>query len=72
MKFVYIIFLSLFTIACSGDNEETQTPKKNTTTIEKKSVQPLSNPAKPSNDRISGSGAPRISGAPSSSHFSGQ
>jgi hypothetical protein len=74
MKFILIIFLSLLTFACSGEVEKNQAPKSKSTRTENIPSNPLpahSQPNQPE-EHISGGGEPHISGAPSSSHISGQ
>jgi len=74
MKIILIVFLSLLAFACSGEVENNQTPKIKSTPTENKSSNPLNvqPQAKQSEEHISGVGEPRISGAASSSHISGQ
>jgi hypothetical protein len=74
MKIILIAFLSLLAFSCSGEVENNQTPKSKSTPTENKPSNPLplhSQPNQPE-EHISGGGESRISGAPSSSHISGQ
>ena len=74
MKIILIAFLSLLGFACSEDVEKNQTHKSKSTLTEKKPSNPLTlqSQSKQPEEHISGVGEPRISGAPSSSHISGQ
>ncbi len=71
-SFLILIFLSI--LGCSDDLEEKQTPQKKPAPIEEKA--PTPNPPNAQSiepdKHISGGGQPHISGAPSSSHISGQ
>jgi len=73
MNFFYILFIVFLTFSCSENIETNKASKKNTLPIEKKLVNSQNIQSKPfTGDHISGSNAPRISGAPSSSNISGQ
>jgi hypothetical protein len=74
MKFTLILSLSLLAFACSGEVENNQTPKSKSTLTENKPSNPLTlqPQSKQPEEHISGGGEPRISGASSSSHISGQ
>lgn len=73
MSFFYILLVIFLTFSCSEDIEKNKAPKKNPLPIENKSVHSLNTQSKSfTNEHISGSSKPRISGAPSSSHLSGQ
>ncbi|MFT4578898.1 MAG: hypothetical protein ACI9UO_001725 [Nitrospinales bacterium] len=74
MKIILMVFLSLLAFACSGEVENNQTPKNKSTPTDIKTSKPLTLQPQPkqTEEHISGVGEPRISGAPSSSHISGQ
>ena len=74
MKIILIAFISIMAFACSGEVDNKQAPKSKIPATENKisnalSAQPQS---KQPEEHISGGGESRISGAPSSSHISGQ
>ncbi len=72
MNFFYILFIAFLNFSCSENIENNKASKKNTLPIEKKIVHSQNIQSKPSTDgHISGSNAPRVSGAPSSPHISG-
>lgn len=74
MKIIIIAFFSLFAFACSEDVKEKQTPQKKSIPIENNvpAVNPPNAQSLQPDLHISGGGQPHISGAPSSSHISGQ
>ena len=73
MNFFYILCIVFLTFSCSENIEINKASKKNTLPIEKNLVHSQNIQSKPFPDgHISGSNAPRISGAPSSSNISGQ
>jgi hypothetical protein len=74
MKIILIAFLSFLAFACSEDVEKNQTHKSKSTQTENKTSNPLTlkPQTKQPEEHISGGGEPHISGAPSSSHISGQ
>jgi hypothetical protein len=74
MKIILIVYLSIMAFACSGKVENNQTPKTKSTPTENKPYNPLTlqPKSKQPEEHISGGGEPRISGATSSSHISGQ
>ena len=69
-----MVLLSLLAFACSGEVEKNEIPKSKPTPTENITPKLLTMKPQPkqSEDHISGFGEPRISGAPSSSHISGQ
>ena len=72
MKFILLILLLTYSIACSGEIEQEKTPA-----IKKKaSEKPSANSPNPQTnliqEHISGNGENHISGGPPSSHISGQ
>ena len=74
MKIILVAFLSLLAFACSADVDEKQTPKKQSIRIENKvpAVNPPNAQSLQPDLHISGGEQTHISGAPSSSHISGQ
>ena len=73
MSFFYILLIVLLTFSFSENIEHNRVPQNNTLPIENKLVDSLNTQSKKFTDEhISGSSKPRISGAPSSSHLSGQ
>jgi len=71
MKLILIFLLSLFA-ACSGDVENKKAPELKSKSIESKPVNPVRSQSNPVEEHISGGGQTRISGAPSTTHISGQ
>ncbi|MZG54113.1 MAG: hypothetical protein F3743_02195 [Nitrospinae bacterium] len=72
MKSILFIFLLTFSISCSGEAEKKQASEKKSKVIESPAANPLEPQTNISQEHISGSGKTHISGAPSSSHISGQ
>ena len=73
MSFFYILFIVIFTFSCSENADKHKASKKNTLPIEKKITHSQNIQSKPFTDgHISGNSAPRVSGASSSPHISGQ
>ena len=74
MKIILIVFLSILVFACSGELENKQLPNSKSTPIVNLPSNPLPSHSQPNQpeEHISGGGESRISGAPSSSHISGQ
>ena len=73
MNFFYILFIAFLNFSCSENIENNKASKKNTLPIEKKIVHSQNIQSKPFTDgHISGNSAPRVSGASSSPHISGQ
>jgi len=73
MSFFYILLIVFLTFSCSDNIEKNKASKRNTLPIEEKSVhsQNIQSKFLP-DEHISGSREPRISGASSTSHISGQ
>ena len=73
MSYFYILLVAFLTISCSDNIEKNKAPKKNPLPIENKSIHSLNTQSKSFTDEhISGGSKSRVSGAPSSSHISGQ
>ena len=73
MSFFYILFLAFLTFSCSENINKNKASKKNILSVEKKIVHTQNIQSKPFTDgHISGNSAPRVSGASSSPHISGQ
>jgi PBP1b-binding outer membrane lipoprotein LpoB len=74
MKIILIAFISFLAFGCSEDVDEMQTPQKKSILIEKKApaVNPPNAQSLQPDLHISGGEQTHISGAPSSSHISGQ
>ena len=75
MKIILIVFLSIQSFACSGEIEKKQAPlKSKPSEIKNITTNPLPLHSQPNHpkEHISGGGLSHISGAPSSSHISGQ
>ena len=75
MKIILIVFLLIQTFACSGEIEKKQVPQNNMPSeIENIPTNPLPLHSQPNHpkEHISGGGLSHVSGAPSSSHISGQ
>ncbi len=74
MKFFLVAFLSLLAFACSEDADNKQSLHKKSIPIENKppAVNPQNAQSLQPDLHISGGGQTHISGAPSSSHISGQ
>jgi hypothetical protein len=74
MKIILIVFLSLLAFACSGEVENKQPLNSKSTSTENLPSNPLPSHSQPNQpeEHISGGGESHISGAPSSSHISGQ
>ena len=74
MKIILIVFLSLLAFACSGELENKQPPNSKSTPTENLPSISLPSHSQPNQteEHISGVGESQISGAPSSSHISGQ
>jgi len=73
MSFFYILFIVFLTFSCSENTDNNKASKKNTLPVEKKLVHPKNIQSKPFIDaHICGNSAPRVSGASSSPHISGQ
>ena len=74
MKIILVAFLSLLAFACSEDVDKKQTPQKKSIPVENKApaVNPQNAQSLQPDLHISGGGQTHISGAPSSSHISGQ
>ena len=74
MKIILIVFLSILGFACSGELENNQPPNSKSIPTENLPSNPLPSHSQPNQpeEHISGGGESQISGAPSSSHISGQ
>ncbi len=72
MKFNLIIFLSIFAFSCSGDVEKKHNPEQKSAPQKSKPVNSQKPIKKEAEEHISGVGEARVSGAPSSTHISGQ
>ncbi len=72
MKFLLFLLLLTCFLACSGEIEKGQPSKKKMSTIESPPANSMKPQSNPNQEHISGNGEIHISGAPSSSHVSGQ
>ena len=73
MSFFYILFIVFLTFSCSENIDKNKASKQNTLPVEKKLVHSQNIQSKPFIDgHISGTSTPRVSGASSSPHISGQ
>ena len=74
MKIILIVFLSILAFACSGELENKQPPNSKSTPTENLPSISLPSHSQPNQteEHISGGGETHMSGAPSSSHISGQ
>jgi len=73
MSFFNILFIVFLTFSCSENTDKNKASKKNTLPVEKKLVHSQNIQSKPFTDgHISGNSTPRVSGASSSPHISGQ
>ena len=72
MKFILYFLLLIYSVACSGEIKKEQPSKNKMNLIESPSANALKTQTNINQEHISGKGETHISGAPFSSHLSGE